>query len=480
MKRILIIDDDDQLRKSFDKLLVEEGYRVAVAASGEEGVEMVAADAPDVVVLDMRLPGMSGLAAFQAIHAIEPKLPVIMMTAYATTESAIEATKMGAFDYILKPFEIPDMLEVIRQAEEAGRFMRSPVDMGGAAIQGTGEAIVGRSRPMQEVYKAIGRVAASEATVLIRGESGTGKELVARAIYQHSQRAGRPFMVINCVAIPENLLESELFGYEKGAFTGAAHRRLGKIEQAHGGTVFLDEIGDMPFSIQAKILRLLQERSIERLGGRDTIPVDVRIIAATNRDLEQALSDGRFREDLYYRLKVVTIPLPPLRDRDDDIPRLTDFFLTRFTAERGQDNPGITAEALRALQVHPWPGNIRELANTLQKILIFNRGGPIQLDDVTQALDIGTTAAGAAGPVMDDDLLRAWIRHFMGSASGSDLFDTCMDRFASLLISEVLNVTAGNRSRAARLLGLSRPTLHAKIEKYRLKFATSVREEDAD
>jgi DNA-binding NtrC family response regulator len=479
MKHILIIDDDDQLRKSFHKLLVEEGYRVAAAASGEEGVEMVATDAPDVVVLDMRLPGMSGLAAFQAIHSIEPKLPVIMMTAYATTESAIEATKMGAFDYILKPFEIPDMLAVIRQAEEAGRFMRSPVDMGGAAIQGSGEVIVGRSRPMQEVYKAIGRVADSEATVLIRGESGTGKELVARAIYQHSQRASRPFMVINCVAIPENLLESELFGYEKGAFTGAAHRRLGKIEQAHGGTVFLDEIGDMPFSIQAKILRLLQERSIERLGGRDTIPVDVRIIAATNRDLEQALGEGRFREDLYYRLKVVTIPLPPLRERGDDIPRLADFFLTRFAAERGQDNPGITEDALRALQAHPWPGNIRELANTLQKILIFNRGGPIQLDDVTQALDDGP-GAGNTGAAMDDEVLRTWIRHFMGSAAGTDLFETCMDRFASLLISEVLNFTAGNRSRAARLLGLSRPTLHAKIEKYRLKFETSVREEDTE
>ena len=297
MSTVLIVDDDDQLRKSFKKILREEGYEVLEAVSAEESIDRVAAAAPDVVVLDMRLPGMSGLDAFRTIHRIEPKLPVIMMTAYATTETAIEATKLGAFDYILKPFEIPPMLDTIRQALEAGRFMRSPVNMNGDPSQPAGEAIVGRSRTMQEVYKAIGRVSASDATVLIRGESGTGKELVARAIYQHSLRAEKPFQIINCVAIPENLLESELFGYEKGAFTGAAHRRLGKIEQADGGTVFLDEIGDMPFPIQAKILRLLQEKSIERLGGRDTIPVDVRIIAATNRDLESALAEGRFREE---------------------------------------------------------------------------------------------------------------------------------------------------------------------------------------
>ena len=248
------------------------------------------------------------------------------MTAYGTTETAIQATKMGAFDYILKPFEIPDMLAVINQALEAGRFMRTPVQMDVSPDEASKEAIVGRSKAMQDVYKAIGRVSTADATVLIRGESGTGKELVARAIYQHSLRAEKPFLVINCVAIPENLLESELFGYEKGAFTGAAHRRVGKIEQANGGTVFLDEIGDMPFSIQAKILRLLQERSIERLGGRQTIPVDVRILAATNRDLEAALAEGRFREDLYYRLKVVTISLPPLRERRDDIPAVNRLF----------------------------------------------------------------------------------------------------------------------------------------------------------
>jgi len=311
MTTILIIDDDDQLRKSFHKLLSEEGYTVESAASGEAGLIILKGRLPDLVIVDIRLPGMNGLETFEAIHLIEPKLPVIVMTAYGTTETAIEATKMGAFDYILKPFEITAMLAVINQALEAGRFMRTPVQMDVSPEEASKEAIVGRSKPMQDVYKAIGRVSTADATVLIRGESGTGKELVARAIYQHSQRADKPFLVINCVAIPENLLESELFGYEKGSFTGAAHRRLGKIEQANGGTVFLDEIGDMPFSIQAKILRLLQEKSIERLGGRQTIPVNVRILAATNRDLEAALVQGRFREDLYYRLKVVAISLPP-------------------------------------------------------------------------------------------------------------------------------------------------------------------------
>ena len=308
MNTILIVDDDDGLRKSFHKLMTEEGYAVKSAASGESALAMVKDDdLPDLVVLDLRLPGISGIEAFRAIHRIEPKLPVIIMTAFGTTETAIEATKLGAFDYILKPFDIPEMLSLIRQAVEAGRFMRSPVTLDGTPEVDAKEAIIGRSKQMQEVYKAIGRVSTSDATVLIRGESGTGKELVARAIYQHSLRSDKPFLVINCVAIPDNLLESELFGYEKGAFTGATHRRIGKIEQSNGGTVFLDEIGDMPFAIQAKILRLLQEKSVERIGGRETIPVDIRMIAATNRNLERAIEDGHFREDLYYRLKVVTI-----------------------------------------------------------------------------------------------------------------------------------------------------------------------------
>ncbi|MFH1083377.1 MAG: sigma-54 dependent transcriptional regulator [Pseudomonadota bacterium] len=476
MSTILIIDDDDQLRISFEKLLTEEGYTIQCAPSGEAGLRLIRAQVPDLVILDMRLPGINGLETFQAIHKIEPKLPVIMMTAFGTTETAIEATKMGAFDYILKPFEIPDMLENINQALEAGRFMRSPVGMNATPDDASGDAIIGRSRPMQDVYKAIGRVSPTNATVLIRGESGTGKELVARAVYQHSTRANKPFIVINCVAIPENLLESELFGYEKGAFTGASHRRVGKIEQASGGTVFLDEIGDMPSSIQAKILRLLQERSIERLGGRETVPVDVRIIAATNRDLEAALSGGRFREDLYYRLKVVTIWLPPLRERIEDIPQLTNYFLSRCAAEVGIDNPGIMKEAIATLKSHSWPGNVREIYNIIQKALIFNRGAPVSAEDLAQA--ISDRGQGAINDnESGDEAIRRWARDALNSKTTDNIFDACVDRFASLLISEALTVTGGNRSRAAKLLGLSRPTLHSKIEKYRLKFETSVREE---
>ncbi len=476
MSTILIVDDDDQLRLSFQKLLAEEGYTVESAAAGEAAVKKVENRAPDLVILDMRLPGMNGLEAFRSIHRREPKLPVIIMTAFGTTENAIEATKLGAFDYVLKPFEIPAMLTVIRQALEAGRFMRSPVDMNGAPDASSREAIVGRSRPMQDVYKAIGRVSSTEATVLIRGESGTGKELAARAVYSHSLRADKPFQVINCVAIPETLLESELFGFEKGAFTGAAHRRVGKIEQANGGTVFLDEIGDMPFGIQSKILRLLQERSIERLGGRETIPVDVRIIAATNRDLEIALEQGRFREDLYYRLKVVTITLPPLRERLDDIPLLVDYFLRRYAAELDVGNPGIAPEAVTLLNCHRWPGNVRELANAVHKALIFNRGGPIPAQEMAQAVGRGAmrrplSAAGA------DQILRQWVREAITSGSEPNKFEATVDHFVSILVGEALNLTHGNRSRAAKLLGLSRPTLHSKIEKYRLKLKTSVEDE---
>jgi nitrogen regulation protein NR(I) len=478
LSTILIVDDDDQLRKSFHKLLTEEGYKVKSVASGEACVNSVREAVPDLVILDMRLPGMNGFEVFRELHRIEPKLPVIIMTAFGTTETAIEATKMGAFDYLLKPFEIPDMLSVIRQALEAGRFMRTPVTMDGKPSGTAREAIIGRSKPMQDVYKAIGRVSASDATVLIRGESGTGKELVARAIYQHSLRANRPFLVINCVAIPENLLESELFGYEKGAFTGAAHRRIGKIEQANGGTVFLDEIGDMPFSIQAKILRLLQEKSVERLGGRETIPVDVRIIAATNRNLEKAIEEGRFREDLYYRLKVVSIFLPPLRERAGDIPLLTEYFLSRFSAELEMDNPGITREALRAIGGHPWPGNIRELANSVQKALIFNRGAPIGEKDIRQAISEEDTC-GAIAQNNTEAVVRQWARQVISTGEQKNLFDKCMDQIAGVLIGEALKMTGGNRSRAARLLGLSRPTLHSKIEKYGLQFETKVTEKSS-
>lgn len=477
MNSILIIDDDDQLRNSFKKLLSEEGYVVDGAASGEAGINTIKKEIPDLVVLDMRLPGMNGLETFRAIHKIEPKLPVIIMTAFGTTESAIEATKLGAFDYILKPFDIPDMLTIVKQGVRASRFMRSPVEMDSIPDKASKDAIVGRSIRMQDVYKAIGRVSQTDATVLIRGESGTGKELVVRAIYQHSLRADKPFLVINCVAIPETLLESELFGYEKGAFTGAAHRRVGKIEQAHGGTIFLDEIGDMPLNLQAKILRLLQEKSIERLGGSENISADVRIIAATNRDLESAIQEGKFREDLYYRLKVVTIWIPPLRERENDIPLLTDYFLSKFSDEKGIKNPGITEDAKAVLSGHSWPGNVRELANTIQKALIFNRGAPLSSDDISKAISEKIYESSSISETGNQALLQ-WLKKELANRRDENLFDSCMDDIASMLISEALNICEGNRSKAAKLLGLSRPTLHSKIEKYRLKFETLVKEEN--
>jgi len=478
MGAILIVDDDPRLRQSFEKLLAAEGHTVWTAPDGETALSQVKANSPDMVIMDIRMPGMSGLDTFKAMHQIDPKLPVIIMTAFGTTETAIETIKLGAFDYVLKPFDIPDILALIDKALEAGRFMRSRIDLDIPPDKVKGEAIIGKSKPMQEVYKSIGRVAPTDATVLLRGESGTGKELVARAIYQHSLRMDKPFLVINCVAIPETLLESELFGYERGAFTGAVNRKVGKIEQAHRGTIFLDEIGDMPFSIQAKILRLLQERSIERLGGRETIPVDVRIIAATNRDLEAALAEGRFREDLYYRLKVVTLWLPALRDRIDDITLLTDYFLGRFSRELDLDNPGMTPEARALLGSHRWPGNVRELGNVIQKALIFSRGYPLRPEEISQAIGVET----AAKVTLEKDMvrtIRTLIRQDLITKAEDNIFDFFMDRFASLVIQEALDLTGGNRSQAAKLLGLSRPTLQAKIDKYRLKVETSVKSEGA-
>jgi DNA-binding NtrC family response regulator len=477
MSRVLIIDDDDNLRASFERLLVDEGYRVSTAPSAEAGFRILKEGFPELVLLDMQMPGTNGLEAFGVIHAMEPKLPVIIMTAYGTTETAIETIKQGAFDYILKPFDIPSLLKVISQAVDAGRFMRQPVRMDAANGEGfsreslEGESIVGRSLAMQDVYKTIGRVAGSDATVLIRGESGTGKELAARAIYQHSTRSDKPFTVINCVAIPETLLESELFGYEKGAFTGANTRKIGKIEQANGGTVFLDEIGDMPSGLQSKILRLLQEKSIERIGGRETIPVDVRIIAATNRDLEAAMEEGTFREDIYFRLKVVTVNLPPLREREGDIVLLARFFLARFAHENEQANPGITEDALMSLAGYSWPGNVRELSNVIRKVLIFNRGNPVAREEVLK--NTRTPEKKESGKKQEEGM-ASFIRKRIAGGAEENLFENCVDEFSAILVTEALKAAGGNRSKAAKILGLSRPTLHAKISKYDIEIGTSV------
>ncbi|MDA3898769.1 MAG: sigma-54 dependent transcriptional regulator [Desulfobacteraceae bacterium] len=475
MSSILIVDDDDQLRMSFAKLLTEEGYDIRTAPTGETGVEEVKKKAPWLVIMDVRLPRMNGLEAFGEIRKIDSTLPVIIMTAFGTTDTAIEATKLGAFDYILKPFDIPAVLTLIEQALEAGRLMRSRVEMNAEPDIVKPDVLIGRSDVMQEVYKSIGRVASTDATVLIRGESGTGKELVARAIYQHSKRADKAFLVINCVAIPETLLESELFGYEKGAFTGASNRRVGKIEQANGGTVFLDEIGDMPISIQAKILRLIQERSIERLGGGKPIPVDVRIIAATNRNLEKAIQADRFREDLYYRLKVVSVVLPLLRERQGDIALLCEYFLSLFSMEMNIDNPGMTDKAKGLIENYTWPGNVRELGNAIKKALIFSSGYPIRPSDVSYAISESDKKAIIPSTESIEKAARQWVREILASKNSKDHFNNLMDRFGSVVLSEALSLTGGNRSNAAKMLGMSRPTLQSKLEKYNLIFETSVK-----
>ncbi len=472
MYTILVIDDDDQLRISFSKLLKEENYAVISAASGEAGIDIVEQNPLDLVILDMRLPGINGMETFKRIRKIDSKLPVIIVTAFGTTEIAIEATKMGAYDYVLKPFDVPEMLNLIKQAIEAGYFMRSPVKVDASPDKQSGDAIIGQNRLMQNVYKSIGRVSQTDASVLILGESGTGKELVARAIYQHGIRSDKAFLIINCVAIPENLLESELFGYEKGAFTGASQRHIGKIEQANGGTVFLDEIGDMPLNIQAKILRLLQEKNIERLGGEEVIPVDVRIIAATNKNLEQAIEEEKFREDLYFRLKVVTLELPPLRDRRDDINSLISYHMVKFSNELKIDNPGIQKEALNRLNQYDWPGNVRELSNLIQKVLIFNRGAPISTADLEQVINKKEKKKFIQEIELSD--IQAWVRQLLSNKAETYNFDDFIDIVSSIVVAEALKITNGNRSQAAKLLSVSRPTLHAKIDKYNITLKTEI------
>ncbi|MBU1249071.1 MAG: sigma-54 dependent transcriptional regulator [Proteobacteria bacterium] len=466
MADILIIDDDPRLRQSFAKLLTSEGHTARQAPSGEAGLELMRERLPDMAVVDLRLPGMNGLETYQFMREIEPRMPVVIMTAYGTTETAIEATKLGAYDYVLKPFDIPVFLKLIENALQASKFMRGRVEINCNPDEQCDQALLGRSPSMQELFKSIGRVAPTDATVLIRGDSGTGKELIARAVYQHSLRAHKPFMVINCVAIPETLLESELFGYEKGAFTGANNRRIGKVEQANSGTVFLDEIGDMPLSIQSKILRLLQEKQVQRLGGLETINVDVRILAATNRDLEAAVADGRFREDLYYRLKVVALHSPPLRERGDDIRLLAEYFLAQHAKTVGMNNPGLAPEALDLLSAYPWPGNVRELANCLHKAVIFSRGGPIRGEEMAAILEgperATRTLSGA-------DALEQWVLTALNRHAGDNALETITDHVASMTVRLALTATGGNRTRAAKLLGISRPTLVAKISKYDLR-----------
>ncbi len=467
MSRILIVDDDQSVLDAFTQLLADSGHAVATAANVEAALRDCESRLPDLIITDLCMPGLSGLDLVRAVRERWPRLPVILMTGHGTMDTAIEATKLGAFDYYLKPFDPQSMLDAIDRSLESGRLMGRDVDLNPPNPVEHRDAIIGVSRSMQEVFKAIGRVAATNATVLIRGESGTGKELVGRAIYQHSARATAPLLTINCAAIPETLLESELFGYERGAFTGAATRKIGKFEQAHGGTLFLDEIGDISPAFQAKLLRVLQERRWQRVGGTETIGVDVRILTATNRNLEQAIQSGHFREDLFYRLNVVSIHLPPLRERPEDIEPLARYLLAKFARDLGVAAPSLTPNAIEALTREPWPGNVRQLENCLYRALIFSAGQPLSQKDILRHFD-----RQAAQPVEAVEFSRKTVRQlahaFLGAHGGGNTYDEFLRMVDEELLAEALERTRGNHTHAAKLLGISRPTLYAKLRQPRV------------
>src|SRR5258708_6266574 len=383
MNKLLLIDDEVDVQYSFLRIFDSPEIELTTASSGEEAVRLLPKVKPDLVIMDVRMGGMNGLETLRRIRQMDPKLLVILMTAYGTTQTAIEAMKLGAYDYLLKPFDVPKLKDIVNNALKAARDMKQVVSYQPLLETEDYElGIVGRSEPMQQVFKLIGQLAASDATALITGESGTGKELVARAIYHHSDRSQQPFLAVNCAAIPEQLLESELFGHERGAFTGATMQRIGKFEQCNHGTLFLDEIGDMTPATQTKILRVLQSGTFERVGGNQPLKVDVRIIAATNKPLEQAVTTKQFREDLFYRLNVVRIQIPPLRDRREDIRLLVNYFLKKFAKDQSVPPRSISPAALKALEKYHWPGNVRELENIIHRALVMAKGDAILLTDL--------------------------------------------------------------------------------------------------
>src|SRR6266478_4840257 len=462
--RILLIEDDPGISMALRRLLTDEGHDVRVEKRGDSGLVLALDDSFDVVITDMKLPGMGGLDLVRELHANKPRLPIILMTAHGTTETAIEATKSGAYDYLLKPFEMPELIALVQKAVASRRLMTEPVELG--APGSAREALVGHSRVMQVIYKEIGRVASKPVNVLIRGETGTGKELIARAIYQHSDRANAPFVAINCAATPETLLESELFGHERGAFTEAEFRRIGRFEQADHGTIFLDEIGDMTLGTQVKLLRVLQEKTLQRLGGKETIAVDVRVIAATHRDLESAIKHKQFREDLYYRLSVVVITLPALRERKEDIPELLKYFLRKYAVELRVADPSIQAEALEALRAQNWPGNVRELENVVRKVLLLAQGYTIHAEHVREALNRSKLPADATS-----QSLRNYVDELLAAAQRGE----CSDAHARVLeaaerevFSRAIELAQGNQAKAARWVGVSRLTMREKLIQFGL------------
>ena len=470
MGRIVVVDDDLSLCHFLKRTLSQKGYQVTSCTTGSEAIRLVDEQETDLVLLDNKLPDLMGLEILREMRQKHPKIPIIIMTAFGTADTAIEAMCLGAFDYILKPFELEEISEIVEKGLEATKLMKRAVAIPALSeYMEDSDQIVGKSKVMQEVYKLIGQVSESDVTVLIQGESGTGKELVARAIYQHSRRKDSPFLAINCAAIPETLLESELFGHEKGAFTGANKRRIGKLEQCNKGTILLDEVGDMTLSTQAKILRVLQEGEFERIGGNETIKIDVRVLASTNRKLEELIKEGKFREDLYYRLKVMTIVLPPLRERKEDIQELAEYFFRLYNQQLDKKVSYIDPPVYDKLCSYHWPGNVRELSNTIKRALILAKGEVLTEEDILFDVENETfyfaneeQLEKRLNKVLDPlflDIARFW---------RTGLHTNLLEKVEKFLIQRALTETKGNQVQAAKLLGISRNTLRHRIEKYKL------------
>jgi two-component system nitrogen regulation response regulator GlnG len=468
--RILVADDEPAIRWLLERLLRQAGHAVTVVEDGPAALAAAtAAPAPfDVAFLDIRMPGLDGLEVLSRLRGASPDTAVIVMTAHGSVRAAVEAMQRGAYDYLAKPFDNDEALLLVSRAVQARALAREVVELR-TGIQEVWEfgALVGKSARMQDVYKTIGRIAGTDVTVLLLGESGTGKEVVGRAIHHYSRRAGKPFVAVSCAAIPATLLEAELFGHERGAFTDAHQRRLGKFELAHGGTIYLDEVGDLGPELQPKLLRVLQEREFERIGGGEPIRVDVRVVAATNRDLEALIREGRFREDLYYRLNVVPVTLPALRERGEDVPFLVDHFLAKYAGELGER--ALSAEALDRLSGYGWPGNVRELENVIQHAMVMATGGVI----LPEHLPI---APGAGAAVAREGTLEQLIQQKLeecvrglGSRESANLYELLLGLVERPLFRAVLRETGGNQLRAAALLGINRNTLRKKLRALGLK-----------
>jgi len=463
MPTLLVIDDEPDVLALFRAVFGGGEVRLLTASSAVEGFAQLSLYRPDAVILDIRLPDRSGLDAFQQIHLCDPRVPVIFITGRGTAETAIQAMQLGAYDYLLKPLDLDHLREVVQRAFAISRLMSVPAVVPESwTEEDRSDMLIGRCPAMQEVYKSVGRVAPQDVTVLLRGDSGTGKELVARAIYHYSRRKAGPFLVINCAAIPENLLESELFGHEKGAFTGAERRRIGTFEQCSGGTLFLDEIGDMTPLTQVKVLRVLQDQQFQRVGSNEVIQADVRLIAATNRDLEEMVAAGTFRNDLYYRLNVYTIRLPPLCERREDVPELVRYFLKRFNRELGKEVQTVAPEAMDVLCGYPWPGNVRQLQSVLKQALLQATGPVLAAEFLPDGL-LDAAPSPSAGAALTETELTRFVRERLAAAT-TNLYEEYTALTERRLFREVLAHTGGNLTQAAKVLGINRGTLRTKLE----------------